>query len=57
MNIDIILGGGAALAAYLILCLLVLYNRKIVEKIHKKNITHVREIKHRVQKRGARNNK
>ena len=42
---NLIIGSAIASAAFILLVILVIYNRSIVETIHKKQMTHIREIK------------
>jgi len=51
MNIELIIGLAVALTAFAILCGLVIYNRRIVEIIHKRDISHIREIEAELSQR------
>jgi hypothetical protein len=51
MNYDLVFGIILASSAYIALCVMIFYNINIIEKIHKKNISHVREIKHKLNKK------
>ena len=50
MNSDLVIGGLVSLLAFLLMVMLILYNRRIVETIYKKNISHIREIKNTLEK-------